>query len=337
MFNFKNKIKYRYLILPIILIFLLTGFVSSQNGFSFSRDTTSINFFKSFFGILKEEKITEEYKDENRINFLILGIRGENDENGGLLTDTIIILSANKETGKTALISIPRDTYIEMPEYGLKSKINDAYAIGGTELIKKAVEKISGIYIDNTAVIDFNGFKNIIDALGGITIKLDHPFTESKQWGGGGDLGSDKNFITNEEGLSFYLPAGENHIDGLAALYYARSRYTSNDFERSKRQQQILIAIKDKIQTSNLSNSPFKFIKILNIISNNVKTDMDFTNISDLLFIYNNLNFKEIKKQTFDASSGILYSSHGANGSYILLPTNGNFNQIKKICREILN
>ena len=93
--------------------------------------------------------------------------------------------------------------------------------------MKELVSKITGVYIDKAVILDFFSFEKIIDQVGGIDIVLENPFEEKQQWG-----------------YEFSLPAGPNHLDGKNALYYARSRFSSSDFDRSRRQQEVMFALK---------------------------------------------------------------------------------------------
>lgn len=112
---------------------------------------------------------------------------------------------------------------------------------GGIDMAEKVISKITGIYIDKTVVFDFSAFKEIVDAVGGIDIYLEKPFKESSQWG-----------------YEFSLPAGNNHLNGEQALYYVRSRYSTNDFDRARRQQEVIIAIKNKALTLGFLTNPLK-------------------------------------------------------------------------------
>ena len=134
--------------------------------------------------------------EEDRIDVLLVGIRGFDDDydpqvgggNGEYLADTIILLSFNKKNEQASLVSIPRDLYVDIPDYG-QEKINSAYAIGearqygggGLQLTRALVSIITGVYVDHAVSIDFEGFQKIIDHLGGIVIYRDTPFIEAKQ------------------------------------------------------------------------------------------------------------------------------------------------------------
>lgn len=270
-------------------------------------------------------------EEKDRWDILILGVRGEDaedaNETGALLTDTIMVLSYNKLTKKTSLVSIPRDLYVRI--YGTKKdKINSIYEIGvlrknGLGFTKKLLSRISGVYIDNVIVIDFSSFKQIIDDLGGIDIELDQLFTETKQWG-----------------YEFSLPAGKNHLDGESALYYARSRFSSSDFDRALRQQKMIMAIKDKIFELDLISEPIKTLTILNTIRKNINTDLGIWDTSSLLELSKEFSgaVGKIKRYVI-TTENLVYESHiqaDVGNLYVLLPNGDNLQGIKELFQSIL-
>lgn len=272
--------------------------------------------------------IPKEEKD--RWDILILGVRGEDDENaeeaGALLTDTMMILSYDTKTGKTSLVSIPRDLYVRI--YGTKKdKINSAYEIGvlrksGLGFTKKLISRITGVYIDNVVVLDFSSFKKIIDDLGGIDIVLDKPFTESQQWG-----------------YEFSLPAGPNHLDGQSALYYARSRFSSNDFDRAQRQQKIIFAIKDKVLELNLLTDPIRTLSILNSLRKNIETDLNIFDANGLYDLSSQFTSEGSIKHYVIDTDNLLYDTFMQTeygNLYVLLPKGDNLQGIKNLFQEIL-
>ena len=265
-------------------------------------------------------------KEANRLDILILGIRGANDPDatsgGPLLTDSIQIFSYDKITKKSSLISIPRDLFVTIHDQK-KDKINSAYEYGlshsknSLQFIKDKLSQITGVYMDQVVVFDFSSFKEIVDALGGVDVTLTVPFSESQQWG-----------------ASFSLPAGLNHLDGQNALYYARSRYSSSDFDRSRRQQQIMFAIKDKLLKLNFLSDPVKSFSILTLIRNDVKTDIGVWNFSELLSLVNQVKFDQIKKSVISTDNLVMESKD--NGAYILLPKAGTFVDIKQLFQDVI-
>jgi len=263
-------------------------------------------------------------KESNRLDILILGIRGANDpdasDGGPLLTDSIQVFSYDNVAKKSSLISIPRDLFVTIHDQK-KDKINSAYEYGishssnSLQFIKEKISQITGVYIDQVVVFDFSSFKGIVNALGGIDVTLTVPFNETQQWG-----------------ASFSMPAGLNHLDGQTALYYARSRYSSSDFDRSRRQQQIMFAIKDKLLQLNLLSDPIKSFSILNLIRSEIKTDINVWNISEFLNLANQVKFDQIKRGVISTDNLVVESKD--NGAYILLPKEGTLAGIKQLFQD---
>jgi len=307
---------------------------------------------------------TEIIKEPNRINILLLGIRGLTDPGTGkLLADTIMILSVKKDTKDIALISVPRDIYIKPKGFEKGEKINYFYALGeekighggGLKYMKSIVSQITGLYIDYAVSIDFYGFKKIVDELGGITINLSSPFRERFQWAKEGKEKSKhwilENFqvstttyvngatttaTTTRQRWVFFLPKGRNTLNGQDALYYVRSRLSSNDFDRMKRQQQVISAIKDKVFSLNVLANPFKIFNLMDILKNHITTDMDLKDIKELIKLAN--TFKDsnnkIKKVVLDMSDNLLYHTF-IDKMYVLLPKGGNFKKIQEVCQNV--
>lgn len=304
-----------------------------------NEDGTLWNRVSGLFSLSSEKKVTIENDpdyampkpEDDRWDILVLGIRGKEDENaeeaGALLTDTIMVLSYNKTTKKTSLISIPRDLYVRIYD-DKRDKINSIYEIGilrknGLNFTKKLFSRITGIYIDNVVVLDFSSFKQIIDDLGGIDVELDKPFTEKQQWG-----------------YEFNLPAGKNHLDGQTALYFARSRFSTSDFDRAQRQQKIILAIKEKIFELNLLADPIKTLGILNSIRSNIETDLKIWDAGSLINLAGKFNGAEDKiKRYVTTTENLVYETHiqtDAGNLYVLLPKGDNLQGIKQLFQEAL-
>ncbi len=261
--------------------------------------------------------------DPNRLNILVLGMEGQDDPNaaigGPLLTDSIEVFSFDKTTKKASLISIPRDLYVTI-DGTKKDKLNTAYQYGyyhtsdGLQFVKDKISQVTGVYINNVVIFDFASFKDIVDQLGGIDVTLTQPFSETEQWG-----------------YTFSLPAGTDHLDGQSALYYARSRFTSTDFDRSRRQQQIIFAIKDKIMSMNLLANPVKAFAILNTIRSDIRTDIGIWDIKGLYDLSRQVDFKSIKTTVISIDNGYVVQGTGPNNAYILLPKGGTLQPIKQL------
>jgi len=168
---------------------------------------------------------------DGRVNILLIGMGGTGHK-GGLLTDTIMVLSIKPEAKQAALLSIPRDLYVPIPGAG-SAKINSAHALGeqretgtGPALAKSVVGTVLDLPIHYYIRVDFAGFTKLIDAVDGLDINVEKAIADP--------------FYPDErtEGYApFYLKAGPKHMDGKLALKYARSRETTSDFDRARRQQ----------------------------------------------------------------------------------------------------
>jgi len=328
-----NRKKLLILIL-VIIVLIVPAFYIFKTGAAFSKIITIRNIaWEKIFGKLPASEYNPP-QDPDRINTLLLGIRGEGDSDGGLLTDGIMIASLQKSTGKVALISVPRDLYLQMPGEAKYEKINAAYAVGlekyenGLDYVKKTVAYVSGLYIDYAVEVNFEALKDIVDLMGGITIYLENKFIEDKQWL------CDKN---GQNCLPFILEAGKQNLNGDAALLYVRSRFSSNDFDRARRQQQVIIALKDKVLSLGILSDPLKIGGIIDVLSKNIRTDVSPWQIPELLKLAQTAKTDNIIRRVFENSQlGLLYETK-INGIYVLLPTEGNFTKIREACQDIFN
>ena len=297
-------------------------------------------------------------------------MRGENIPGGGLLADTIIVASINPKENKASMISIPRDLYVNNPGWGNKSKVNAVYAAGeengkkqGLEDMKKVAEEVTGLPIHYSASINFAGFKQIIDAIGGVDITLDKPFQEPVQFNephvcdsrvftvptGKFEIKKNKTgritaqypLCTNpvkECGGSFSLPSGKQTLNGEKALCYVRSRATSSDFERAKRQQIIIQLVKDKMLSVGTLTDFSKLNALLNALGDNVRTDMELWEMQRFYEIYKNISNLQIYQRVLENSEeGLLYNPTDMpkEVGYILLPIGGNYDRIHQTAKDI--
>lgn len=265
----------------------------------------------------EEDKL---HRDPDRINILLLGIRGADDPHGGLLADMIMLVSLKKSDGRVALISIPRDLYVDIPEHDKKERVNFAYAKGeelergggGVLLSKRVVSEITGVYIDYGVSVDFTAFEEVIDELGGVDVYVPRDFREPTQW-------------TYE----FFIPKGWNHMDSETALYYVRSRFSTNDFDRARRQQDVLLAIKDRVLSLGVLANPAKIFSFLDIIGRHIRTDMGAEIIKELIKLSSKNEIKVAMRKVLDTSEeGFLYSTT-MDGAYVLLPRDNSFDSIR--------
>ena len=328
---FKKKI-----ILPvvIILVLMIFGAFFYKAGFTFSKIITIKNIaWEKIFGKLPPAEYMP-LKDEDRINVLLLGVGGTEHKEGRLLADSIMVVSLKKSTGKIALISIPRDLYVQMPGESQYEKVNATYVFGeqkygnGLDYSKKTIGYITGLYIDYTVAVDFEAFEIVIDAIGGIGIHLDEPFIEGKQWW------CDEN---GENCRIFIVEAGDQVLDGKTALFYVRSRFSTDDFDRARRQQQVMLAIKDKILSLGILANPLIVNNLFDAVANNVKINVMPWEIPNLIKLAQRADMENIIGKVFDITPGGLLYQTEKDGIYILLPVDGNFNKIRQACQQIFD
>ena len=315
-------------------VFIMLGFLSAVILFFLFRLNYTFSVISADRGgyshlIAKYQPVIEDdYKEKNRLDILLLGIRGEEDPNGGLLTDTMMILSYNTKDHTASIISIPRDLYIQLP--GIKKdKINAAYIHGeelqkgfGLQLAKMTVGYVLGVDIDYAILADFSAFQKLIDTVGGVDIYTQKSFTETEQW----------------QGMTISYEKGWHHLTGEDALYYSRARFMSSDFERAKRQQEVVLALKDKLMSLGVATNPFKINDILNLVENNVKMDLDRSTIFEIASATKTLGGdKNIKRAVLEnGENGMLYHAT-INGAYVLLPKGDSYQAIRDFSRNILN
>lgn len=265
-------------------------------------------------------------KSGDSTNILIMGIGGGNHE-GADLTDTMMVLSLNTKKKTVALISVPRDIWSDT----LKDKVNTAYHYGeakkkggGMLLAKVIVEDVLGIPIHYALVIDFSGFTKVIDEVGGIDVNVPDAFTDTQY-----PIDSMENATCPDGGTSchyetLHFNAGLQHMDGILALKYARSRHAEgsegSDFARSRRQQLIMIALKNRLVR------PFQWFTIARaknlpkVLDDATDMDMSVAQALTIGKLFIGVRESDIKRIAFDALLDVpdqtLYG-----GRYVLVPT----------------
>lgn len=329
--------------LGIIAMMLITGLwygvranqalenISINDGSIIQRILRLLPLDNSFiFSLPVETSILDEPNTiKKRVNFLILGMRGKDDPNGGLLADSSIIVSLRPYDSKIALISIPRDLFVYMPGLNESRKLNEAYEIGekqtpgkGLEYTRSIFSNVSGIPVHFAVIVNFKAFKDLVDSLGGVELNLPRPFVEA---------------VPFEEG-SISLPAGRQTIDGDTALLYTRARMSSSDFDRSRRQQEVIKAIYGKIAKTGIILNPYRLNKLLNIMEANTRTDMQVWEMEEVIKLFSRLKDTSIKTKVIDTGEEkFLYSTFNSDKAFILLPTGDNYDKIHETIKNIFD
>jgi LCP family protein required for cell wall assembly len=270
-----------------------------------------------------------------KINFLLLGINGGGSP-GDDLTDSMIFVSLNRFSGKTALVSLPRDIWIP----SIQAKINTTYHYGGFDLTKKVVGEVLGQNIDYIAVLSFEDFKTVIDSLGGVKVEVLREFDDFKYpiKGKENDLcNGDKDYKCRYEHLHF--DAGLQKMDGETALKYVRSRNAEGDegtdFARSLRQQQLLKALKASVVSEKLYLKPKKTLEIAKTVQTAIKTDFPQSRYGSLLVFVSKINLEGFKPSAVGEDLLIHPKTHSSK-QWVLVPKSGDWEDIHKFVDDLL-
>lgn len=332
----RNARKALFLLISVAVV-AIAGFVITLGGLLGKIKVKNLTGGSPLLALPKFNPNTLKGEGDGRINILILGMGGVNHK-GGLLTDTIMVLSVDPKNKEAAFLSVPRDLYIARYPKPLTGggKINNVHAFGeqnkipggGPAAAKQAVADLLDLPIHYFFRADFEGFKKIVDVLGGVTVQVEKGFYDP--------LFPAPNMIDYEP---FTIAAGRQKMDGKTALKYARSRHGSNgegsDFARSKRQQQVLVAIKEKAFSANVLANPSKLIEITNILGNHIKLDLSVRELERIYEIAKNIpKDKMVSKVLDNSSTGPLYSESTEQG-YFLKPRDPTGEEIKKIAHDI--
>jgi LCP family protein required for cell wall assembly len=328
-----NKPFILYFIIGLIVIVaaffgIRSLFTSGDNGGGIMnvlrpRTFGFLDTVKNFF-FSGERTLAGEEKD--RINILLLGIGGPGHD-GPYLSDTNIIVSIKPSTKEVSLISIPRDLGVKIENYGVY-RVNYADALGeqkspgrGGEYARQIFSESFKLDIPYYIRVNFSAFEQLIDAVGGVDVAVERPFTDYSF------PGPDFSYRT----VSF--ASGTQHMYGEAALQYSRSRHGTNgensDFARARRQQQIIAALKDKVLSFGTLTSPATLQKIWSSLNSNIDTNLEFSQMVYLASIARDIDTGKIKNLVLDSSpNGYLYSYIAPTGAFMLAPKGGNLDAV---------
>lgn len=243
---------------------------------------------------------------------LILGTDRRSSDGGTNNTDTLMLLHLDPNRRRAVILSLPRDLYVEIPGYG-QARINAAYAwgersgSGGLAVARETISTTLGIPVQHVALLDFHAFVTLIDAIGGVDVDVPHAI-------------SDPTYPDSGTGYDpFYLSAGQHHLDGATALKYARTRATpGGDFDRTARQRQLLLAVRDRVTGLGLlpgliAQSP----QLWSTLQTAVETDLTLGQIVDLAVTASHVPLDQIVSAGIDQSCTHSWTTPG--GAAVLL------------------
>jgi len=298
-------------------------------------------FFKRIKNLVIPPREALAGEQNDRINILLLG-QGGPGHDGPYLTDTIMLASLNTKTKQVAFTSIPRDLLVNIPGTGYR-KVNNANSIGETKqkglgpaFATNVLQKTFDIEIPYYVLVDFKAFEEIIDSIGGVDITVDRAFTDAEY-----PINGKENAlpVSSRYKVLKFTP-GPQHMDGQTALEFIRSRHGNNgegsDFARSKRQQKVMVALKEKILSAGTLLNPIKMNEILNSLENHITTNLQFSDMVAFLKLSREFDTQNLLSLTLDNSpNGFLKEGYGPDGAYILQPKAGTFDSINKAIENI--
>jgi len=238
----------------------------------------------------------------NRVNILLLGSDDDYKSRviyGGILAQTDIIVSIDPGTHSVTMFSLPRDTWLNVPGYGMH-KLDQAFLLGGggangASLAMATIHQDFGVYIDHYAWVGLSGFTKVIDTVGGIDINVIHPITDDAYPDDTGKGATDPYALKR-----LFIAPGPQHLNGLTALEYVRSRHADlvGDIGRSVRQQQILNQLKYKLNSPGIIG---QLPTLANDLNGSIKTDMSLQQVFDLVNFARTVDQSKIQKITLGA------------------------------------
>jgi LCP family protein required for cell wall assembly len=250
----------------------------------------------------------------SRVTILLMGIDQRQGEAGPFRTDTMIVLTLDPATGAGGMLSIPRDLWLPIPGYG-ENRINTAnflgdlmkYPGGGPALAKKTVTHNFGFPVHYYVRLNFEGFKRIIDTIGGIDINVESEIRD--------DLYPDENYGYDP----LYIPAGLVHMNGELALKYARTRHNDSDIYRAGRQQQVIMAVVNKVFSLNLLPSLLpKLPELSRTLADAIQTDMPLDEMIRLARMMLDMDYSKVKQAVIDDTMTMPNTT--PQGASVLLP-----------------
>ncbi len=248
---------------------------------------------------------------EGQVNILLLG-SDQRPDDGGFRTDTIQLLTINPQEGTVKLTAFPRDLYVYIPGYTVQ-RINTAWGWGGFDALASTMEYNFGVKPDYYVLINFWSFEDVIDSLGGITVQI------------GRDL------CDQRDAFGWYcVSQGTMWMSGESALWYVRSRYTTSDLDRGRRQQEVLNAVFDQlINLNGLQRAP----ELYEIYKDNVTTNLDFYFLAEFLPTAIRLaESRDIAGNSIGA--GQVYSWTNTSGAMVLVPVR---EAVLEVMRQVIS
>ena len=252
----------RWIMFPLILI-LVSAVAYGAHLYSQAEMVMK----ESYQPVERDSKRVSVNPFEENISVLFIGVDDSSKRQfeGNSRTDALMLATFNKDNKSVKLLSIPRDSYVYIPDMGYSDKINHAHAYGGVPYTLQTVENLLDIPVDYYVKMNFDAFIDVIDALNGIEVNVPYTFSEQD---------------SNDKAGAIRLNEGLQTLNGEEALALARTRKLDSDIERGKRQQEIIKAI---IKRAASAKSVSNYTEVIEAIGNNMKTDIRFEQITSFV------------------------------------------------------
>ncbi|WP_462419931.1 LCP family glycopolymer transferase [Salinicoccus sp. Marseille-QA3877] len=293
------------MIVLLLVFILIVGGIMAYVYFQL-RSTANNMYDDEFESSQSNLRQTEvEISDGDPISVVLFGTdddQARNEDMRGRRSDTIMVVTLNPDTGEGNIVSIPRDTQAEIAGRDSTEKINHAYAYGGPVMAKDTVENFLDVPLDYFVSINMDGFKNIIDEVGGISVTSEDTFEQSE----------------------YSFQAGETYeMDGDMALAFSRARYdpgSGGDSGRQQRQQQVVQSIADELMSVQTVTN---FNSILDVLGENIRTNIQFNEMNKLRSTYQDPaeNLDRLLLEGYDERSQ-------DDGLYYFFPDEASYNEV---------
>ena len=253
-------------------------------------------------------------ENDDRLTILLMGLDRRTGEKFISRTDTMMLVSIDPKDNDISLMSIPRDLYVDIPGYS-RQRINTAFFLGGlygdegersgAELAMETIEGSIGVQIDHYVLVDFDTVMQIVDTFGGVTIDVPKEIIDN--------LYPDMNYGYDP----LYIPEGEQVMDGELTLKYMRTRHGSTDFDRSQRQQQVMVAFRDQVLASGVTGIARRIPTVYQTVKDGIFTDMSLDELTSLIMTAATVDATQIKRGVLDYNYVSSYTS--PRGESVLL------------------
>ncbi len=253
-------------------------------------------------------------ENDARMTILVMGLDRRTGENFISRTDSMMLLSLDPANQTASMMSVPRDLYVDIPGYS-RQRINTAFFLGalyggdgetsGAELAMQTIERNIGVPVDHYVLIDFDTVMSVIDTFGGVTIDVENTIVDNQY--------PDMNYGYDP----LYIPAGENVMDGELALKYMRTRHGSTDFDRSQRQQQLILAFRDQVLASGITGISRRIPAVYQTVTDGIFTDLTVRELTSVLMAGIEINPDNIQRGVLDYN--YVYSHTTERGESVLI------------------